>query len=250
MTPIDPAGNHLLAAAEAEQALDRTIAALAGLTPEQVGQACPLPGWTRGHLLAHVDVVGQALVRQVEAAARRRQVPFIDGGQAALQEAVEAGAQRTQAEHLTALRTLRDRHHASWPDAEDSLWEEPVTFRGGAVADVALAWWRETCVHLVDLDAGARAEEEWSPALAEHLIDFLSVRLPDGPEFVLDVPQERFSYTVAGDGDAPVLISGSLVSLTAWLAGRELTEPPVATQGEDPVELPELGPWPSALPSA
>ncbi|UFU06089.1 maleylpyruvate isomerase family mycothiol-dependent enzyme [Ruania halotolerans] len=248
MTPIDPAGNHLLAAAEAEQALDRIIAALAGLAPEQVTAPCPLPGWTRGHVLAHVDVVGQALVRQVEAAARGRQLPFLDGGRSALEEAVNVGAGRTRAEHLTALRTLRDRHHASWPDDDDSLWVEPVEFRRGTVADVALAWWRETCVHLVDLDAGARAEEEWSPALSEHLIDFLSVRLPDGPEFVLDAPHERFSYTVAGDPDSAVQISGSLISLTTWLAGREIADLPAATHGGEPVDLPDLGPWPSALP--
>ncbi|UFU02717.1 maleylpyruvate isomerase family mycothiol-dependent enzyme [Ruania suaedae] len=260
MTPTDPTTDHLRAVEEAETGLDTMIEAVVGLEEEGLRQPVPLPGWTRSHVLAHVEVVGEALAVQIEQAARGQQVPFLAGGRAELDRAVESRSGFSHAEHLAALRTLRARHHASRPDADDLIWYEPVTFRQGTVVDVALAWWRETRVHLVDLDCGARPEDAWSRELTEHLVDFLSVRLPENAEIALDAPDEEFSYTVTGSNFAigplvrvpkkPLLITGSLVQLTAWLAGREVAEPPTALQGDREVPLPELGPWPSALRSS
>ncbi len=257
MNPTEPTTDHVRAVDEAEAALDSIIEAVGEFEGSDLSVPVALAGWTRGHVLAHVEVVGEALAVQVEQAARGRQVPFLEGGRAALERAVETGAQRTREEHLAALRTLRDRHHASRPDADDLVWYEPVSFRDGTVVDVALAWWRESRVHLVDLDCGARPEDVWSRELAEHLVDFLSVRLPGHVEIALDAPSDGFNYTVTGPRPAtgplvrlpekPLIITGTIIELTAWLAGRDVAEPPTALQGDQEVPLPELGPWPSAL---
>jgi maleylpyruvate isomerase len=80
-------------------------------------------------------------------------------------------------------------------------------------------------IHSVDALAGTSQQvgyETWDDALLAHLREFLAVRLPDG----MSVDD------VAGDPR----------DVTAWLAGRVPATP-------IPGELPELGPWPSALPA-
>jgi maleylpyruvate isomerase len=80
-------------------------------------------------------------------------------------------------------------------------------------------------IHSVDALAGTSQEigyETWDEALCAHLREFLAVRLPDG---------------VAVDD-----IAGDPRDVTAWLAGRV----PSTRLGAD---LPELGPWPSAVPA-
>jgi maleylpyruvate isomerase len=88
-----------------------------------------------------------------------------------------------------------------------------------------LAWWREVRIHSVDALAGTSQEvgyETWDDALCAHLREFLAVRLPDG---------------VAVDD-----LAGDPRDVTAWLAGRVPATPL-------PGVLPELGPWPSAVPA-
>jgi maleylpyruvate isomerase len=197
-----------------------------------LAEASPLPGWTRGHVLAHVDGVGSALARQAEAAARGERVAVYDGGAAGRAAAIEAGARRTRAQHVAALEALRARLAAAWPAPDDALWDAPVTYRLGTVADALLAWWREAVIHAGDATAGlgvALGPATWSAAFCAHLDAFLAVRLPAG-------------WRVAD-------LRGDVRDVASWLAGRAPSGTVWAEHDGVRAPLPELGPWPSSGPA-
>lgn len=239
----------LTAVRESHAALARVISAVEQASPEDLAAPSALPGWTRGHVLAHIDGIGRALARQRDYAARGEVVDVYDGGPGGREAAIETGATRTQGEHLQALTALQDEHRDAWLEEDSLVWFTPVRYRDGIVVDVALAWWREVSIHQIDLDLGIDAAEVWSQSLCEHLLDFLSVRLPSGPLIELDAFEPGVRYVVAADSQTPpttpVTVTGPLTSITGWLAGREVHPLPIATSDEDAVDLPELGPWPS-----
>lgn len=234
---------------EADHALSHMISVVQGSDEGSLRAPSGLADWTRGHVLAHVDGVAHAYARQVEYAASGATVDLYDGGGQGRADEIESAAGRTRAEHLDALGAALELHRSIWPGQHSELWHAPVTFRRGTVADVALGWWREVSIHLVDLDLGVLAEDAWSQPLQEHLLDFLSVRLPQGPQIELDGFEPSVRYVVgaeAGSRDAaPVTVTGPLASITGWLAGRTVHPLPIATSAGEAVDLPELGSWPS-----
>ena len=88
---------------------ERVRTALEGLRDEQVGEPSRLPGWSRGHVLAHLAALGEAMVRQWQNAYEDAPVvPFYDGGPAGRDAAIEAGATASAAEHVA--RVLEHAH--------------------------------------------------------------------------------------------------------------------------------------------
>lgn len=220
-TSADPIPHAL---ADSAAGLDTLLAAVGRLTAEDLAGPSPLQGWTRGHVLSHVAGVGAAMLGQAQAAARGEVVP-VYASQEAREAGIEAGSGRTVAEHLAALGALRDDLARAWPEPGSALWAAPTGYRGGPLSGCLLGWWREVRIHSVDALAGTSQQvgyETWDDALCAHLREFLAVRLPDG---------------VSVDG-----VAGDPRDVTAWLAGRVPAAPL-------PGDLPELGPWPSALPA-
>ncbi|WP_235915429.1 maleylpyruvate isomerase family mycothiol-dependent enzyme [Puerhibacterium puerhi] len=217
---------------ESAATFDRLVEVVRALPDAAHAEASPLPGWTRGHVLAHVDGVGAALARQAEAAARGEQVEVYDGGAAGRAAAIEAGARRTTAQHVAALEALRERLRAAWPAPGDPLWHAPVTYRLGTLEGALLAWWREAVIHAGDATAGlgaALGPATWSAPFCAHLDAFLAVRLPAG-------------WRVTD-------LRGDARDVASWLAGRVPSGTVWAERDGAHVPLPELGPWPSSSPA-
>ncbi|MFC8797394.1 maleylpyruvate isomerase family mycothiol-dependent enzyme [Promicromonospora sp. NPDC057138] len=212
------------ALADSAAGLDALLDAVGHLTGDELAGPSTLEGWTRGHVLSHVAGVGAALLGQARAAERGEVVP-VYASQEARDTGIEAGSGRSVAEHLAVLGALRDEMARTWPEPGSPLWDAPSGYRSGPLSGCLLGWWREVRIHSVDALAGTSRQvgyETWDDALCAHLREFLAVRLPDGVS-VADV---------AGDPR----------DVTAWLAGRV---PETPLRGD----LPELGPWPSALPA-
>lgn len=223
--------------------LRRTLeGVLARLTDAEVAAPSRLPGWTRGHVLAHLAGVGSAAARQLEHARARRLVDFYDGGRPARDAAIEAGAGASAEVHardvLAAARRVESALAALGP--ED--WDAPTRYRDQPATAVAHAWWRELAIHLVDLDLGV-GQDVWSPALLDHLVEFLAPRVPRGVLVAL-VPGGGASRWELGDGALVRVHARQAADLVAWLAGREPSEPVTAERDGERVGLPELGPWP------
>lgn len=220
-TSTDPIPHAL---ADSAAALDALLAAVGRLTEKELAGPSPLEGWTRGHVLSHIAGLGTAMLGQADAAGRGEVVP-VYASREARNAGIEAGSGRTVAEHLAVLDALRDDMARSWPEPGSPLWDAPSGYRAGPLSGCLLAWWREVRIHSVDALAGTSQQvgyETWDDALCAHLREFLAVRLPDG---------------VAVDD-----VAGDPRDVTAWLAGR-VPATPLAS------DLPELGPWPSALPA-
>jgi maleylpyruvate isomerase len=212
-----------------ERALDahrRLADLIEDLTDEQVAEPSVLPGWTRGHVLAHIAGVTVAMAGQAEHEGTK--VEPYPGGRPARDAAIEAGAGRSAHEHRAAIADAVDRLTKAWANVRD--WDTPAYYRDGTLTDTAYAAWREVEIHARDLDLGPVT---WSPEFCDHVVDFLSARVPDGVRLTLQAEDRQW---VIGQGD-DVRLTGSRTDLAAWLAGRE-------PDGEIEGDKPELKPWP------
>lgn len=233
-------------------ALDALVVAVRDLSEEACGEPSALPGWTRGHVLAHVDGVAQALARQAEYAAHGERIQPYDGGAEGRDAAIEARSSRTPAEHVDALTAARERLAAAWPAPGAPLWDAPTSYREGPVSGCLLAWWREIRIHAVDANVGL-GFDTWDDRLREHLKEFLAVRLP-ADVVLADGDRERATSSPATPSPAmsspatpsETVVSGAPADVVAWLAGRAPAGPVRATRGSSQIPLPELAPWPSA----
>ena len=228
---------------------DLLLEAVARLDEDSVRAPSALPGWSRGHVVAHLTNLATAFTRQAELAARGEVGEVYDGGPEGRDAGIEAAAPRSAEEHLAQLEAALVRLSASWP-GEAAGWDAPVTYRSGTLRTILDAWWREVAIHAVDLDAGITAGA-WSPALCDRLWEFLSERLPAGTAHVLETDEVGAGRTASHAPDTVRLV-GARRDVLLWLAGRQPVVMPRALTGRGEVPLPMLGPWPgrsSAQPS-
>jgi len=242
MTSITP--ENLLE--ELRRAADVVASITANLTDPDVGAPSELPGWTRGHVLAHMAGISNAMARQLEFAARGETIELYDGGYEGRTRAIEMAAGHALAEHKADLESALERALGAFGGLDDAGWRRPISYRGGVAYDGGLALWRELVIHATDLGTG-RGPETWSRPFCDELIHFLAARVPDGKRYVLQ-PLGLPPVTI-GNGSATTVIGGMLTDIAAWLAGRTPTLGSLrATAAADGVDLPELLPWPAGVP--
>ncbi|MCQ9165654.1 MULTISPECIES: maleylpyruvate isomerase family mycothiol-dependent enzyme [unclassified Arthrobacter] len=226
-------------------AADALAGKVAHLSDDDVRAATGLPGWTRGHVLAHVANVSDAVARQVEYALRGDSIEFYDGGTGGRNQAIEMAAGHPAAEHRATLDAALQRVLSALAGLDDEQWRLRINYRDGTVYDGALALWRELVIHLADLDVG-RGPETWSKEFCLYLLSFLAARVPENLRLVL-LPVALPTMTLGSGGDT-ISVQGMLTDIAAWLAGRTPTLDSLrAEAAADSVDLPQLLPWPTAL---
>lgn len=191
-----------------------------------------LPGWTRGHVIAHLAHNAQELGRVSSAGARGELVDLYPDGDR--DEAIERDAQQDAIGLVQLMATAQAGLEIAWDSLADDDWAKPVRFRDGTITDLVLCRWRENEIHTVDL-ALSYTEQDWTPELCTHAIDFLLPRLDAASVVVAPDDLDR-SWKV---GSSATTIGGSCRSIACWLAGREPARAPTC---DGP--LPALGPWP------
>ena len=238
---------------ELHKAADVVDGLAAKLSEEDVPAPSELPGWSRGHVLAHISGIANAMARQLEFAARGETIELYDGGMEGRNQAIDMAASRSLSEHRTALHAALERvlHAFDGLDEFQGLgeagWQAPISYRGGVVYDGALALWRELTIHAADLGMG-RGPETWNRTFCAHLFDFLAARVPENQRFVFQ-PLGLPPVTL-GSGAKTTVISGMLTDIAAWLAGRTPSLGSLrASAAADGVDLPELLPWPAGVPA-
>ncbi|WP_311214286.1 MULTISPECIES: maleylpyruvate isomerase family mycothiol-dependent enzyme [unclassified Arthrobacter] len=234
--------------AELHKAAGTVTRLLAKLDDSSVAEPSELPGWTRGHVLAHLAGISKAMARQLEYARRGESVELYDGGMDGRNKAIALSAGHSLAQHKESVTTAVDAAMAAFDDLGPEGWQARIAYRDGTVLDGGLALWRELTIHASDLGLGF-GPETWSRPFCEHLIGFLAVRVPDMYKFVLQptgLPQRTI-----GIGGTSIAITGMLTDIAAWLAGREPSLGSLrATAAADGVDLPDLLPWPAPQPAA
>ena len=234
--------------AELHKAAGTLTRLLTKLDESSVAEPSELPGWTRGHVLAHVAGISKAMARQLEYARRGESIELYDGGMDGRNKAIELAAGHSLAQHTESVTTAVEAVIAAFDSLAPEDWQARIAYRDGTVFDGGLALWRELTIHASDLGLGF-GPETWSRPFCEHLIGFLAARVPETYKFVLQptgLPQLSI-----GTGGTSIAITGMLTDIAAWLAGREPSLGSLrATAAADGVDLPELLPWPSPQPAA
>ena len=248
-----PAPDELLPALH--KAAADVAADVAKVSDEDVKAPSALPGWTKGHVLAHLTGISNAMARQLEYAARGETIELYDGGMDGRNKAIDMAAGHDAATHLADLTAALARVMKAFdalPGVKDSSanrtgWYAPIAYRGGVVLDGGLALWRELVIHTSDLLMG-RGPETWSRPFCEHLFEFLAARVQPDDRLVLQ-PLGLPPVSI-GSGNRSTVVGGMITDIAAWLAGREPTLGSLrASAAADGVDLPALLPWPSGTPT-
>jgi maleylpyruvate isomerase len=207
--------DHAHDLASVRDATERLLTAVGKLDDSAVTEPSRLPGWTRGHVLAHLARNADALVNVLEGR------PMYVSGEARDAD-IERDAARPLDAHLADLRESAARFQETGAVPAD--WSRTVTLRNGVTDSarrVPFRRWVEVELHHVDLAAGYELED--LPAqFAEREIGFLAERFTGHP----DVPPTRLAdgtraWSTGREADAPaVTVTGSQADLLGWLAGR------------------------------
>jgi maleylpyruvate isomerase len=203
------------------------LAAVATLSDSDVRAASRLPGWTRGHLLAHVTNQARALTGVLQAAAEGR-VQSLYPSQPERNAAIDAGADRTAPEHLQALAASAGALVTAWEALPDDRLEVQFTAPAGWFQPARNAlWfrWRELALHRLDLDV----EQGLPPAgplagpLAARLVDDVVTGFAarsDVPALALTATDLNRTWGVGPTAGPGAEVAGPVAGLAAWLTGR------------------------------
>ncbi|MEU6280586.1 maleylpyruvate isomerase family mycothiol-dependent enzyme [Streptomyces sp. NPDC047028] len=198
------------------EATERLLTAVAKLDNASLAEPSRLPGWTRGHVLAHLSRNADALVNVLEGRPMYESAEARDGD-------IEQGASRTLDVQLADLRESAARFQDLGAAPAD--WTRTVELRNGvtdSAARVPFRRWAEVDLHHVDLGIGYELED--LPAeFAEREIDFLTQRFDrhkDVPPTGLTSGSGRVWTTGGGAPGGPVEVEGPAPDLLGWLAGR------------------------------
>lgn len=224
------------------------LATAASLSDDDVAAPSRLPGWTRGHVLAHLARNADSLVNLLTWA--RTGVPTPQYASPEERDAgIEAGARRPATEQLADLEASAARLDAAARTLPDAAWSVQV---GGLRPPTHAAWYvlvrrlREVGMHHVDLAAGYGPGRWPERFVRRELHDCLrtwpyeqstvsGIRLADGTEW-RDL------------GDGPV-VAGAAADVLAWLTGRSagegirvVKEGRMSASGQE-MRVPAAPPW-------
>ncbi|MFI6767707.1 maleylpyruvate isomerase family mycothiol-dependent enzyme [Streptomyces sp. NPDC050355] len=229
MTVTPPDFPHDVAAVR--QATERLLVSVSKLDDTAIGEPSLLPGWTRGHVLAHLARNADALVNLLTWA--RTDVPAPMYASARARDAdIERDADRPLAAHLVDLKESAERFDAAVDGLPEERRSYEVEMRNGVVerADrLPLRRLAEVELHHLDLGVG-HTLDQLPPGFVDGYLAFLATIKfaghPDLPALELrtdDGRRWRTGRTAATPGTeaAPVVVSGSATALVGWLTGRD-----------------------------
>jgi maleylpyruvate isomerase len=182
----------LVLVAEVERGTSRLLETVRGLDDLTAASKCP--GWTRGHVVAHLSRNAVAYLNLLTWARTGVETPMYGSPDARVAD-IEAGAGRPLPEQLADLVATHAQFAAAVDDMPASAWTTEIRFPSGRTAPAARIVWSRQCeveIHHVDLDAGY-GPADWPPGFAKRLLHETSV--PDG-------------------------VTGPDYALAAWITGR------------------------------
>jgi maleylpyruvate isomerase len=228
----------LALALEVDRATQRFLDSAADLTDANLAEPSLLPGWTRGHVMAHVARNADSLVNLLNWA--RTGVETRQYAHPGERDAgIEAGAKLPASELRTDVREASERFARACADLPVEKWGVVLSDAGPAVT-VVWRRLREVEVHHVDLAAGY-TWRDWPEAFSHRLLhELIGVRRGGEPPSAWLKADGLNHPLQLGSGSPEETISGSASDLAAWLAGRSngigLTVEPAG-------DLPDLPNW-------
>ncbi|WP_055481956.1 maleylpyruvate isomerase family mycothiol-dependent enzyme [Sphaerimonospora mesophila] len=187
-----------------------------------------LPGWSRGHLLAHVGFNAAALRRLVSWARTGEPSPMYASAEQRAAEIAE-GASWSRDRLRALVRESAEGLAADLADLAGPQWDAlVVTAQGRTVPASEIPWMRtrEVAVHAVDLDVRITFADLPDDLCEELVTDVVARRAgrPGEPALVLAGTTGR-TWSLDGGGAEPagdpaVEVTGTPAELARWLTGR------------------------------
>jgi maleylpyruvate isomerase len=228
--------------AEVDRATERLLRTVSSFDDAAVAAASRLPGWTRGHVLAHVARNADSLINLLTWARTGVVTPQYPGP-GRRERDIAAGAPRGRDAQVADLRESAQRFATAAAELSPAAWATMLDIPGAPQPAARLVWrrLREVEVHHVDLAAGY-AHTDWPVAFGHRLLHEVVAGFnarEDAPAMVLRPGDSGHELAVGAAAAAPV-ISGTACALAGWLTGRatgdDLTVSP-------PGELPTPPSW-------
>jgi maleylpyruvate isomerase len=231
-----PADTQLELLAAANQRLVRTID---GLDDATFATPSLLPGWTVGHVIAHLALNGEGLAGALDGVTAGDSTPMYASQEARDRDIAELGVASPSELRSRALAStaLYDRAVSDLPDDK---WEVTIERTPGNPAFTArssvLMRLREVEIHHADLGVGYTAAD-WSPAFSMLVLD--SMRKRDFPTAFRVLASDLSQTWEYGDGDPTTTVTGESHDLAWWLTGRGDGDTLIPDRGI----LPTVTPW-------
>ncbi|WP_103500690.1 MULTISPECIES: maleylpyruvate isomerase family mycothiol-dependent enzyme [unclassified Streptomyces] len=199
------------------EATDRLVSTVSVLDQAALHAPSRLPGWSRGHVVAHLSRNADALVNVLEGRPMYADATTRDTD-------IEAGSGRGPQEQTTDLRESSARLRAATDALDADAWRATVALRNG-VTDVASSVpfrrWVEVELHHVDLGTGHDIAG-LPGAFTDRALDYLTRRFAGHREVppVEVRAEDGRSWSTGGTEGAAVVVAGNPAALVGWLAGR------------------------------
>jgi maleylpyruvate isomerase len=219
------------------EATRRLIRTADGLADEDLATPSGLPGWSRGHVVAHLALNAEGLAAALTGIVEGAQVPIYRSDEARdgdIAELAREDASQLRDRLMAGCTELSDAVAAVPPDRWGTTVERVPggrTFAAGQVPGMRL---REVEIHHVDLQAGYD-RTSWDAGFCAHVLDAMVSRAAAAPFRAHAIDLDR-SWTY---GEGGPTVSGSSADLAWWLTGRGNGE---GLTGEDGA-LPRIGAW-------
>lgn len=200
-----------------QAATGRLIGAVAALDGSAVAQPSLLPGWSRGHVLAHLARNADALVNVLAG-----RPMYVD---ATSRDAdIERDASRPLAGQLTDLRDSAARLAAAAGRLTEDQWRSSVILRNGVTdlaANIPFRRQIEVELHHVDLSIG-RTMVDLPAEFTDRALEYLARRFAGRADVpAVELRPEGGSRKRTGHLDGPLtVVSGQPWALVGWLSGR------------------------------
>ncbi|MFE5139575.1 maleylpyruvate isomerase family mycothiol-dependent enzyme [Streptomyces fagopyri] len=208
--------DHVRDLASVRDATERLLRAATELDNASVSEPSRLPGWSRGHVLAHLARNADALVNVLDGR------PMYVSGDARDSD-IERDAPRPLAVQLADLRESSARFQETGAAPAD--WSRTVELRNGVTdtaSRVPFRRWVEVALHHVDLGIGYDLEDLPTEFVTRET-HFLAERFgghEDVPSTGLATDGGQVWTTGGGAVGGPVSVRGPAADLLGWLSGR------------------------------
>jgi len=195
-----------------------------------------LPGWTNGHVAAHIARNADALLRLLHWARTGEPTPMY-ASSAARNEEIERDAAREPQVHRVDVRTTAAALDLAIATTDADTWTVQIRSTRRAITAGEVPWMRakEVWLHAVDLGASSeRIPFDVATALIDDIAGSFSNR-DDAPAMQLIDTESGRAVDIGHGGPT---VSGAARDLAVWLAGRG-----TGAGLQCPDDLPALPAW-------
>jgi maleylpyruvate isomerase len=205
---------------EVDRATARLLATVRGLAEADLAAHSVLPGWTRGHVLAHLALNADACVNLLASARTGVDTPMYASDEQRDADIADASG-RSGEEHAAALVSAAKRFDSAVAEMSPEAWTAVVRMRRGFTAPAAYVPWarlREIEVHHADLDAGYTSAD-WPDWFTQRLLHEVGAEF-EGRMSPVRLHADDTGHEYLIGADPATTVSGPGHEIAAWLCGR------------------------------